>query len=66
MVLQSPVERQMHLHVLMVENQVARNHTDKENILMQFHAFYQQNAISVTVYRLNPASQPKVSDIFLV
>jgi len=38
-VLQLPVEQQVHLHVLMVESQVARSHTDKENILTHFHIF---------------------------
>lgn len=38
-VLQLPAERQTHLHVLVAENQVARSHTDKENILTQFHIF---------------------------
>lgn len=63
-VLQLPVERQMHLHAPMVENQVARSHTVKEDI--QFHIFCQQSAITITVYRLNPESQLKVSAIFLV
>lgn len=38
-VLHLPVEQQMHLHELMAEDPVAQNHTDKENILTQFHSF---------------------------
>lgn len=64
-VLHLPVEQQMHLHVLVVENPVAWSHTDKESILIQFHIFHQQNAMTIIVYRLNPARQLKVNAIFL-
>lgn len=38
-VLHLPVEQQMHLHGVTAEKQVAQSHTDKKNILTQFHSF---------------------------
>lgn len=54
--LKLPVEQQMHLHMLLVENQRARIHTVKENILIPFHIFLSTKC-HIIYYRLNLARE---------